>query len=254
MAAKGVDRIKAATVLATIIDFTDVGEASVFVDEGQLASMEKHMADKGYLEGHHMGDMFSMMREKDLIWFFVEQNYLLGRGPRPFDLLYWNADSTRLPSAMLLWYLRHMYMNNDLMKPGAITLDGVPIDISRVTTPFYALATREDHIAPWRSTYPVTRALGGPVKFVLGGSGHIAGVINPPTQKKYGHWTNTKNPPDPDAWLEGATHHEGSWWPDWGAWLARRAGKKVPARQPGDGELKPIEDAPGSYVRVKASG
>ena len=200
-----------------------------------------------------MANAFNALRSNDLIWPYVVNNYMKGKEPFPFDLLFWNADSTRLPSAMLLWYLRRMYMENALLKPGAITLDGVPIDVGKIKTPCYVFATKEDHIAPWRATYPATRAFGGPVTFVLGGSGHIAGVINPPTPVKYGHWTNPKHPPDPDAWLEGATKHEGSWWPDWGRWLARRAGKQVPARQPGDGKLKPIEDAPGSYVRERGS-
>jgi polyhydroxyalkanoate synthase subunit PhaC len=230
-----------------------VGEVAVFIDDEQLAQMEKHIADKGYLEGHHMADMFNMMRENDLIWSFVVNNYLLGREPPPFDLLYWNSDSTRLPATMLLFYLRQVYQQNRLMQPSGLSLAGVPIDLSKVTTPTYVVATKEDHIAPWRSCYPGTNAFGGPSRFVLGASGHIAGIVNPPAANKYGYWTNTKLPKDPDKWLEGATQRPGSWWSDWGPWLARRAGKKVPARQPGDGELRPIEDAPGSYVKVRAS-
>ena len=211
------------------------------------------MAEKGYLEGHHMADMFSMMRENDLIWSFVVNNYLIGREPMPFDMLYWNADSTRLPAAMLLFYLRHLYMQNALMHPDRMALDGVPIDVRRISIPCYSLATKEDHIAPWRSCYPIATMFGGPVRFVLGGSGHIAGVINPPSRVKYGYWTNAKSPRDPDDWLAGATFQEGSWWPDWGKWLARRAGGKVPARDPGARALSPLEDAPGSYVLARAS-
>ncbi len=251
--AKGIDRIKSATTLATMIDLDDVGEAAVFIDDDQLRNIETYVAEKGYLEGHHMADMFSMMRENDLIWSFVVNNYLMGRDPMPFDMLYWNADSTRLPAAMLLHYLRHFYMQNGLKKPGAITLDGVPIDLGKVTVPSYIVATKDDHISPWRSVYPSTQLLGGKVRFILGASGHIAGIINPPGRVKYGYWTGEAAPAEPDAWLAHADWHEGSWWPDWGRWLARRAGKRVPARDPGDGQLAPIEDAPGSYVRVRAS-
>ncbi len=235
------------------MDLREVGEAAVFIDEEQLAKIEQHVAEKGYLEGHHMADMFNMMRENDLIWSFVVNNYLLGRDPMPFDLLYWNADSTRLPAAMLISYLRQFYLDNGLIKPGHIELDGVPIDIGKVKTPCYFLATKDDHISPWVSCYPATQALGGPVRFVLGASGHIAGVINPPAANKYCHWTGTKQPAEPEKWLEGAARHEGSWWNDWGKWLAKQAGPKVPARTPGDGKLTPIEDAPGSYVMVRAS-
>ena len=253
LAAKGDQRIKAATFLASLFDFKEVGEVSVFIDDEHLAQMEKHIADKGYLEGHHMADMFNMMRENDLIWSFVVNNYLLGREPPPFDLLYWNADSTRLPATMLLFYLRKVYQQNLLMRPGGLSLAGVPIDLSKVRTPTYIVATKDDHIAPWRSCYPGTQVLAGPRKFVLGASGHIAGIVNPPAAGKYAYWTNPKLPKDPDKWLEGATEHPGSWWTDWGRWLAPRAGKKVPARQPGAGKLKPIDDAPGSYVKVRAS-
>ena len=253
LGAKGDRRIRSSTFLASLFDFKEVGEVSVFIDEEQLAQMEKHIAEKGYLEGHHMADMFNMMRENDLIWSFVVNNYLLGREPPPFDLLYWNSDSTRLPATMLLFYLRKVYQQNLLMEPGGLSLAGVPIDLSKVTTPTYIVATKEDHIAPWRSCYPGTRAFAGPTKFVLGASGHIAGIVNPPAASKYGYWISAKRPKDPDAWLEGATEHAGSWWPDWGRWLARHGGKKLPARQPGDGKLEPIEDAPGSYVKVRAS-
>jgi polyhydroxyalkanoate synthase len=251
--AKGEKRIRSATFLATLFDFKEVGEASVFIDEEQLAHMAKHIAEKGYLEGHYMADMFSMMRENDLIWSFVVNNYLLGREPPPFDLLYWNSDSTRLPATMLLFYLRKFYQENLLMQRGGLSLAGVPIDLSMVTTPTYIVATKEDHIAPWRSCYPGTRAFDGPTRFVLGASGHIAGIVNPPAANKYAYWTNAKLPEDADVWLEGATQNAGSWWSDWGRWLARHGGKKVPARRPGDGKLEPLEDAPGSYVKVRAS-
>jgi polyhydroxyalkanoate synthase len=253
LAATGDDRIKSATFLATMVDFRDVGEVSVFIDEEQLQALEQHVAEKGYLEGHHMADMFNMMRENDLIWSFVVNNYLMGRDPMPFDLLYWNSDSTRLPATMLAYYLRKVYQENGLMTPGGLELGGVPIDVRRIETPTYFLCTKEDHIAPWRSGYPATQAFAGPVRFVLGGSGHIAGVINPPAARKYCYWTNGKLLHDPDQWLAKAKRHEGSWWLDWGKWLAKHGGPKVPARRPGDGALVPLEDAPGSYVKVRAS-
>jgi polyhydroxyalkanoate synthase subunit PhaC len=253
LAARGNERIKSATFLASLFDFEEVGEVCVFIDEHQVARIENHVAEKGYLEGHHMADMFNLMRENDLIWSFVVNNYLMGREPPPFDLLYWNADSTRLPATMLVSYLRTMYRQNLLMEPGGITLAGTPIDLRKVRTPTYFLATKDDHIAPWRSCYPGTQAFKGPKRFVLGASGHIAGIVNPPAANKYGYWTNTKLPRDPQAWLAGAGQHAGSWWPDWMAWLARHSGRKVPARQPGDGRLPPLEDAPGSYVKVRAS-
>jgi polyhydroxyalkanoate synthase len=252
-AAKGDERIKAATFLASLFDFKKVGEVSVFIDDDQLARIEKHVREKGYLEGQHMADMFNMMRENDLIWSFVVNNYFMGREPPPFDLLYWNSDATRLPATMLLFYLRQVYHQNLLMQPGGLELAGTPVDLKQVKTPTYIMATKEDHIAPWRSCYPGTRAFSGQRKFVLGASGHIAGIINPPATKKYGFWVNQRLPADPDKWLEGAEFQEGSWWPDWAEWLSGRAGKKVPARGPGEGGLKPIEDAPGSYVKVRAS-
>jgi polyhydroxyalkanoate synthase len=253
LAAKGDERVKSATFLASLFDFKEVGEVAVFIDDQQLCKIEEHVAERGYLEGHHMAEMFNLMRENDLIWSFVVNNYLMGREPPPFDLLYWNADSTRLPATMLISYLRKMYRQNLLMQPGGLVLAGVPIDLRRIRTPTYFLTTRDDHIAPWRSCYPGTQAFKGPKRFVLGASGHIAGVVNPPAANKYGYWTNAKLPPDPDAWLTGAEQHAGSWWPDWMAWLSRRGGKKVPARRPGAGGLAPLEDAPGSYVKVRAS-
>ena len=253
MAAEGDNRIKAATFFTTMTDFSDPGELGVFIDEEQLDLIEKHMKEKGYLEARHMQKVFNLMRANDLIWGFVVNNYLMGREPMAFDLLYWNADSTRMPYMMHSFYLRNMYQKNLLVQPGGITLKGVPIDLGRIKTPAYFLSTKEDHIAPWASTYRGSLRFGGPVRFVLGGSGHIAGVINPPPSTKYGYWTGTKRPADPEAWLAAASHHEGSWWPDWQAWLAKKSGPMVPARVPGTGGLPALEDAPGSYVRVRAT-
>jgi polyhydroxyalkanoate synthase len=251
MAAKRDARVKSATYFVTMVDFTEAGELSVFIDEEQLKALEQRMSKKGYLDGSEMHTTFNMLRANDLIWSFVVNNYLLGKSPFPFDLLYWNADSTRMPAAMHSFYLRNMYQQNLLVKPGGITLAGVPIDLRKVKVPAFLLSTREDHIAPWRSTYAATQIYAGPVKFVLSASGHIAGVVNPPGSK-YGHYENDANPPTPDEWLAGATTHEGSWWPVWQRWVAHYAGGEVPARQPGDGKLTPIEDAPGSYVKVRA--
>ncbi|KAB2881734.1 MAG: class I poly(R)-hydroxyalkanoic acid synthase [Albidovulum sp.] len=253
LAARKDKRIATATTFATMVDFTDVGEIGVFIDRDRLKVLRAHMKDKGYLENHHLQDMFSMIRENDLVWSFHVMNYLMGRKPPAFDLLFWNADSTRLPAAMLLWYLEKIYIENGLRQPGQITLDGTPIDLGRIEVPFFVLATKEDHIAPWTSIYPTTQLLGGEVKFVLGGSGHIAGVMNPPAARpKYGYWTRDDYPASAADWLAGAEHHQGSWWPAWSAWIeAHSPATLVPARVPGKGRLKAIEDAPGSYVRAK---
>jgi polyhydroxyalkanoate synthase len=251
MTAKRDNRIKSATFLVTMVDFAEAGELSVFIDEEQIKSLEERMSKKGYLEARDMHTTFNMLRANDLIWSFVVNNYLLGKQPFPFDLLYWNADSTRMPAAMHSFYLRRMYQENLLREPGGITLGGVKIDVRKVKTPAFLLSTREDHIAPWRSTYAATQLYAGPVKFVLSASGHIAGVVNPPGGK-YGHWRNDANPVTADEWFATATQHDGSWWPFWEEWVSGHAGGTVKARVPGDGKLNPIEDAPGSYVKVRA--
>ena len=253
MTARRDRRIKSATFFVTMVDFAEAGDLSVFIDEEQLTALEDRMAKKGYLEARDMHTTFNMLRANDLIWSFVVNNYLLGKQPLPFDLLYWNADSTRMPAAMHSFYLRRMYQENLLSQPGGITLDSVRLDLRKIKTPAFILSTREDHIAPWRSTYAATQLYSGPVTFVLAASGHIAGVVNPPsTRSKYGHWTNAANPPSPDGWLAGATQHNGSWWPMWQQWVSQYSGGEVAARQPGDGKLQPLEDAPGSYVKVRA--
>jgi polyhydroxyalkanoate synthase len=252
MASKKDQRVKSATFFTTMLDFSDAGELGVFIDEVQLGALEDKMKEKGYLEGADMATTFNMLRANDLIWSFVVNNYLMGKDPFPFDLLYWNSDSTRMPAAMHSFYLRNMYQENKLTQPGGITLKGVKIDLSKVKQPACLISTREDHIAPWKATYAATRLLGGPVKFILAGSGHIAGVVNPPEAEKYGYWTNATNAKDPEGWLNGAEEHKGSWWPEWQRWVAAFDGDKVPARTPGDGKLKVVEDAPGSYVRVQA--
>jgi len=253
MAATGDDRIKTATFFVTMMDFAEAGELGVFIDEEQLQALEEKMNKRGYLEGSEMATTFNMLRANDLIWSFVVNNYLLGNDPFPFDLLYWNADSTRMPAVMHSFYLRKMYQENLLREPNGIALAGQPIDLRKIKVPSYFLSTREDHIAPWKSTYLGTHLLAGDNRFVLAASGHIAGVVNPPDGGKYSHWVNADLPDDPDAWFSGATEIAGSWWPDWQRWVTGFDKKKVPARQPGDGKLTPIEDAPGSYVAVRLS-
>jgi poly[(R)-3-hydroxyalkanoate] polymerase subunit PhaC len=253
MAARRDNRIRSATFFVSMLDFAEAGELGVFIDEEQLQSLEEKMNKRGYLEGSEMATTFNMLRANDLIWSFVVNNYLLGNDPFPFDLLYWNADSTRMPARMHSFYLRKMYQENLLREPGGISLQGVPIDLRRIKVPAYFLSTREDHIAPWKSTYRGTQLLAGPNRFVLAASGHIAGVVNPPEGGKYSHWINPDLPPDPEAWFQGATEIAGSWWPDWHRWVSALAPEKVPARVPGDGKLAAIEDAPGSYVAVRLS-
>ena len=252
LASKGDTRVHSATFFATLLDFEQAGELEVFIDEPQVEALEKRMEERGYLEGSEMAGTFNLLRANDLIWSFVVNNYLLGRDPFPFDLLYWNSDSTRMPAAMHSYYLRNMYLRNLLAQPGGIVLNDTPIDLGKVSTPLYFISTLEDHIAPWKSCYKGARLFGGPVRFVLGGSGHIAGIINPPAANKYAYWTNDQLPPAPEDWLAAASQHAGSWWADWERWGAEHGGDKIPARAPGEGALPAIEDAPGSYVRVRA--
>jgi len=246
--AKNQDRVACATFFVSLLDFSQPGELGVFIDEAQVANLEKKMNQRGYLEGSEMAGTFNLLRANDLVWSFVVNNYLMGKDPFPFDLLYWNADSTRMPARMHSFYLRNMYINNLLGKPGGISLAGVPIDLSKVKVPAYFISTAEDHIAPWKTTYKGAKYLGGAVRFVLGGSGHIAGIVNPPAAKKYQFWTSEAMPDSAEQWFESATQKPGSWWEDWQAWIDRQnAGEKVPARAP----QKPLEDAPGSYAMLR---
>ncbi|CAA7627096.1 Poly-beta-hydroxybutyrate polymerase [Candidatus Terasakiella magnetica] len=252
LAAKKEERVASLTLFTTMTDFKEPGELGVFIDEEQLAALEGRMAQTGYLDGRDMAGTFNMMRANDLIWSFVVNNYLLGKDPFPFDLLYWNSDSTRMPAAMHSFYLRKMYQENKLIEPGGIELDGVKIELGSIKTPIYMLSTREDHIAPWQSTYALTQHVSGPVKFVLSASGHIAGVVNPPAANKYCYWVNAKKPKNPEVWMAGASEEAGSWWTDWQKWVEKFAGKMVPARAPGAGKLKVLEEGPGSYVKIRA--
>jgi len=252
MAAKEDTRVKSATFFATQVDFRHAGDLKVFVDEEQLEALEQRMKEVGYLEGSKMATAFNMLRSNDLIWPYVVNNYLRGKAPFPFDLLYWNSDATRMPAANHSFYLRNCYLNNALTS-GKMTIADVTLDLKKVKIPVYNLATREDHIAPAKSVYLGSKYFGGPVRFVLSGSGHIAGVVNPVAKGKYQYWTGPKpNGTDVEAWLKKAKEHPGSWWPDWLAWIASHGDERVPARAPGGGKLTPIEDAPGSYVKVKS--
>ena len=252
MAARNDERIVSATLFAAQVDFTHAGDLKVFVDEEQVAFIEKKMAEHGYLEGSAMAGVFNMLRSNDLIWPYVINNYLKGKAPFPFDLLYWNSDATRMPAANHSFYLRNCYLDNKLSK-GKMVLGNALIDLKAIKIPIYNLATREDHIAPAKSVMVGSKCFGGDVRFVVAGSGHIAGVINPPAKRKYQYWTGPKpRNADINGWLARAKEHAGSWWPDWLLWITRQSPTEVPARIPGAGALKVIEDAPGSYVKVKS--
>jgi polyhydroxyalkanoate synthase subunit PhaC len=251
MAARHDERIASATLFAAQVDFTYAGDLKVFVDEEQVGMIERRMAEHGYLEADSMATVFNFLRSNDLIWPYVINNYLKGKAPFPFDLLYWNSDATRLPAANHSFYLRNCYLDNKLSR-GKVTLGDTPIDLKAITVPIYNLATREDHIAPPKSVLLSSKFFGGPVRFVLAGSGHIAGVVNPPARQKYQYWTGPRSRGgDLDKWLAKATEHPGSWWPDWLNWLKRQDKTEVTARVPGTGALRAIEDAPGSYVKVR---
>lgn len=252
MAATNDSRIKSATFFATQVDFRHAGDLKVFVDEEQLEALEERMREQGYLEGTKMATAFNMLRSNDLIWPYVVNNYLRGKAPFPFDLLYWNSDATRMPAANHSFYLRNCYLNNALTK-GKMTVANVTLDLKKVKVPVYNLATREDHIAPAKSVFIGSKYFGGPVRFVLSGSGHIAGVVNPVAKGKYQYWTGPKpTGSDVEAWLKKAKETPGSWWPDWLDWIKAQGEERVPAREPGGGKLIPIEDAPGSYVKVRS--
>ncbi len=251
--AKKQDRkITSATFFTTLIDFDQSGDLKLFVDEEQLQVLSGRMAKQGFLDADGLRTTFNMLRANDLIWTFVVNNYLLGRDPFPFDLLYWNGDSTNLRAHMHEFYLRHMYLKNDLAHAGRLKIGGVKMDVGTIETPAYFISSREDHIAPWRSTYAGARLLGGDVTFTLAGSGHIAGIVNHPDANKYGYWTSAKLPVKPEAWLDGTKETKGSWWPHWAKWLSARPGAKVKAVDPAKGPLKPLCAAPGTYVKSKS--
>lgn len=252
MAEKGDTSIASATFFTAQHDFTEAGDLLLFTSETWLKELERQMdAAGGVLPGAAMADTFNALRANDLIWSFFVSNYLMGKDLTPFDLLCWNADQTRMPKALHLFYLRRFYGENALAR-GHLVLGGVRIDPKKVTIPIYEQAGREDHIAPPLSVYKGSKLFGGPVTFTLAGSGHIAGVVNPPAAQKYMHWLNDSHPDTFELWLEGASEHAGSWWPHWSDWLSKLSGDMVPARDPAKGKFKPLQDAPGSYVMVKS--
>jgi len=253
LANKGDTRVASATLFAAQVDFTYAGDLKVFVDEERIAQLEAHMKEQGYLEADRMATAFNMLRSNDLVWPYVINNYMRGKTPFPFDILYWNSDATRMPAANHSFYLRNCYLDNTLAK-GKMKLAGETLDLKKVTVPIYNLATREDHIAPAKSVLFGSKLFGGPVKYVLAGSGHIAGVVNPPSNRpKYQYWTGAApRGADVDKWLANATEHPGSWWPDWLDWIRALGAETVPARVIGGGKFMPIEDAPGAYVKIKS--
>ena len=250
LAATDDDSVGAATFLVSLQDFAETGDTAVFIDETQVANIERTMAHKGYLDSSAMAAMFNMLRANDLIWSNVVNNYLLGKESPAFDLLYWNDDGTRMTRAAHSFYLRNTYLENNLVKPGKIVLRGVPIDLSRITQDIYAVGTQQDHIVPWQSAWRIGKLASGKTRFILGGSGHIAGIIQHPNKGR-GYWTNDNHVANADEWFAGAEKHSGSWWPDWTAWLAARSGEKVVPPTMGSADHSPIADAPGTYVLEK---
>ncbi len=250
--AKGRDPVASLTLLAAMLDFGDTGELNVFVDEPYVRKREQDFAQGGLLHGRELALTFASLRANDLIWNYVVNNYLKGRTPEPFDLLYWNSDSTNLPGTMYAYYVRNMYLENNLRVPGRLTMCGVPVDLGRIDAPAYVLATREDHIVPWRTAYASTGLLKGRIEFVLAASGHIAGIVNPASKNRRNYWLNPEPGEDPERWLATAESRQGSWWTHWSAWLAASGGARVPGRStPGGARYAEIEPAPGRYVKEK---
>ncbi len=254
--ARGEKPVSSVTLLTTLLDFSETGVIDVFIDEAQVALREKTIGNGGLMPGRDFTSAFSSLRPNDLVWNYVKSNYLKGEDPPPFDLLYWNADATNLPGPMFCWYLRNLYLENSLKVPGKLTVAGTPVDLGAIDVPAFIYGSREDHIVPWTAAYESTNLLNskkrGNNRFVLGASGHIAGVINPPAKKKRSYWSNDKPAADPDTWLQGATEHPGSWWPEWSKFLEKNAGEQVKAPKYGNAKYKVIELAPGRYVKVKA--
>ena len=244
-------RVNSTTFFTSMIDFNEPGELGVFVDPEGVDALEKRMASKGYLEASEMASTFNMLRSNDLIWSFVVNNYLLGKDPVPFDLLFWNSDATRMPAKMHSYYLRNMYIHNKLRKPKGLTIAGRSIDLSTVTTPCYFISAKDDHIAPWKSTFAGAKLFGGKVRFVLGGSGHIAGIVNPPVANKYCFWANDELTHEAESWLQNADRFDGSWWSDWSVWISSQGSRTVNARKIRNNRTNPFEDAPGSYAKLR---
>ncbi|HEX9718202.1 MAG TPA: alpha/beta fold hydrolase, partial [Ramlibacter sp.] len=253
LAARGEEPLASATLLTSFLDFSDTGVLDLFIDEAFVKFRETHLGRGGLLKGNELASTFSFLRPNDLVWNYVVGNYLKGETPPPFDLLYWNSDSTNLPGPMYAWYLRNTYFENNLVKPGKCTVCGEKVDLRQVDLPVYIYGSREDHIVPIAGAYASTKHLPGKRRFVMGASGHIAGVINPPSKNKRSYWTNDKLPKSHEEWLAGATEHPGSWWTDWSRWLKGYAGKLIAApKSYGRGKHKAIEPAPGRYVKARA--
>jgi polyhydroxyalkanoate synthase len=252
LAARGEDWVESVTFLTTMLDFHDVGDIGVFVDEASVKAAEATLGGGGIKSGRDLAQVFNALRANDLVWSYVVNNYLKGKSPEAFDILYWNGDSTNLPGPFFAWYLRHAYLENNLKVPGKARMLGAELDLTRIAAPAYVLATREDHIVPWKSAYRTTQLVSGEKRFVLGASGHIAGVVNPAAKNRRSYWTQDATPPDAEQWLATAAEQPGSWWRDWDAWLARFAGgEKAAPKRLGNARHKPIEDAPGRYVRSR---
>jgi polyhydroxyalkanoate synthase len=253
LAARRDERFGAATFMVSLLDFSEVGDTAVFIDEPQIAYMEQQMLERGYLDSRRMSDMFNLLRANDLIWNTVINNYLMGNKPPAFDLLYWNNDGTRMARAAHSFYVRNTYLENNLITPGKISLLGQEIDLRRIHQDIYAVGAEKDHIVPWRSAWRIAQLTSAQAHFVLAASGHIAGMINPPSKGKGGYWTNDilSAPATADAWLAGAQKHDGSWWTDLAGWLGTRSGERIPASPVGSAAHPPIGDAPGTYVLEK---
>jgi polyhydroxyalkanoate synthase len=237
-----------------MLDFSETGDIAVFVDAGSLAAAEATIGRGGIKPGRDLATVFNALRPNDLVWSYVVNNYLKGKQPEAFDILYWNSDSTNLPGPWYCWYLRNTYLENNLRVPGKVACGGAPVDLGKVRVPTYILATREDHIVPWQTSYRSTQLLKGESRFVLGASGHIAGVVNPAAKNRRSYWVNDRLPGVPAEWLAGATERAGSWWPDWDRWLAAHAGDTIEApERAGDAKYRPIEDAPGRYVKFRVT-
>lgn len=254
-AGRGESPVASLTLLTSMVDFSDTGALSVFVDEQSAAMREKQIGQGGLMSARELGATFSFLRPNELVWNYVVSNYLKGETPVAFDLLYWNADSTNLPGPFFTWYFRNTYLENKLCEPNALVCGGVPIDLRKINVPTYLYASREDHIVPWKTAYASTGIFTGKNRFVLGASGHIAGVINPPAKHKRSYWVGPdgQHPKHADQWLAKTTEHAGSWWPDWYEWLAGQSGKKIKAPSaPGNADFAVLESAPGSFVKVRA--
>lgn len=252
LAQRGRKPVTSATYLTTLLDFSRPGDIGIYINPQTIRALCRHMDRKGYLDGRNVAFTSNLLRENELFWSFWARSYLKGEKPPAFDILYWNTDSTNLPARMHGFYLNEMYLHNRLIEPGALTIAGESIDLGAIDLPVFFLSARQDHIARWHATYLGAKVHGGDVQFVLAGSGHIAGVVNPPAREKYGYWVNDHLAEDPDQWLQAAEYHSGSWWPHWLDWVGPHLGRQVPAREPGAGALDVLEEAPGSYVRVSA--